>query len=630
MQTRIHMDWLPVDPAWSSRLDSARVLSDCAEVWKALVSLSKHDLDFVECARLDRAAQKLADTGRLPLQGLQRVRLALLGSSTLKHLIPGIRVAGLRRGLWFEVFEGDYGLYQQELLDPASKLYAFRPQVVCLALDAPHLLSLGQGDIENTLERLRSCWFLAKNSLSASVIQQTALPVIPDFFGNNEFRMTDSPQTTLLRLNRRLESAADADGVHLLTVDKYVAIEGLNVWHDPTLWFRAKQEVHPQVSTLYGDYLARLVAAQRGLSAKCLVLDLDNTLWGGLIGEDGLQGIVLGEGNAAGEAFLTFQRYALKLKERGVILAVCSKNDEANALLPFADHADMVLKRSDIACFVANWQDKASNLREIAISLNIGVDALVFVDDNPFERNLVREELPEVSAPEMPEDPAFYIRCLSRAGYFEGLALTEEDHARADQYRVNEQRESLRQSSTDMQSYLRGMQMEMIWKPFDELGLQRIVQLINKTNQFNLTTRRHSEEDVRKLLNNSRVRTWQIRLKDRFGDNGVIAILICLQNEQGDLVIDTWLMSCRVLGRQVEEASLDILVEEARAIGADAIIGDYKPTAKNGMVQDLYARLGFNHLHTDGEGNSRWQLNVNAYKPRKTHITVLESVHAAT
>jgi FkbH-like protein len=289
----------------------------------------------------------------------------------------------------------------------------------------------------------------------------------------------------------------------------------------------------------------------------------------------------------------------------------------------------MVLKRSDIACFVANWEDKASNLRHIAKTLNIGTDALVFVDDSPFERNLVRQELPEVSVPEMPEDPALYVQCLAAAGYFEGVVLTEEDRKRAAEYGANAERESLRQSSTDMQGYLRGMQMEMSCKPFDLFGLQRIVQLINKTNQFNLTTRRYAEEEVKALLSDRNARTWQIRLGDRFGDNGLIAALIGMLNEHGDLVMDTWLMSCRVLGRQVEEASLNLVVEEAKNIGANRIIGIYRPTAKNGMVSDHYARLGFSHLETDSAGNSHWQLDVKMYKPRETHIKVLEDARAA-
>ncbi len=415
-----------------------------------------------------------------------------------------------------------------------------------------------------------------------------------------------------------------------MAVDKYAAIEGLEIWPVPTLWFRSKQEIHPRVSPLYGDYAIRLVAAQKGLTSKCLVLVLDNTLWGGVVGEEGLEGIALGNGSATGEAFVAFQNYILKLKERGVILAVCSKNDEADALLPFTSHRDMVLKRSDIACFVANWLDKASNLRQIAHSLNIGIESLVFVDDSPFERNLIRQELPEVAVPEMPEDPALYVQYLSRAGYFEALTLTQEDRERSGQYQANAERETLRESSPDLQSYLRSMQMEMEWRPFDELGLKRIVQLINKTNQFNLTTRRYSEGAVRELLTDPRARSWQIRLKDRFGDNGVIAVLICVLRASGELFIDTWLMSCRVLGRRVEEASLDLLVDEANRIGVETILAEYRPTAKNGMVKDLYARLGFDLIDTDREGNRRWQLNVRMYNPFNPPISILEGMHAGS
>jgi FkbH-like protein len=269
-----------------------------------------------------------------------------------------------------------------------------------------------------------------------------------------------------------------------------------------------------------------------------------------------------------------------------------------------------------------------SNLRQIASRLNIGTDALVFVDDNPFERGLVRKELPEVFVPEMPEDPALYVQCLSRAGYFEGLVLTAEDRQRADQYYANAGRESLRQESPDLGTYLQEMQMEILWKPFDKAGLQRIVQLINKTNQFNLTTRRYREGEVRKFLGDSKVCTWQISLRDRFGDNGVISILIGLLNQEGDMVMDTWLMSCRVLGRQVEEAALNVIVDTALGIGVKRIFGEYKPTSKNGIVADLYSRLGFNHLDTDGEGNSSWVLDVKTYERRETHIAIREGAHA--
>jgi FkbH-like protein len=352
------------------------------------------------------------------------------------------------------------------------------------------------------------------------------------------------------------------------------------------------------------------------------VLDLDNTLWGGIIGDDGLDGIVLGQGSALGEAFVSFQNYAQELSRRGVILAVCSKNDEANALAPFEKHPDMVLRRSDIACFVANWQDKPANLRAIAQALNIGMDSLVLADDNPFERNMVRRELPMVGVPELPEDPALYARCVADAGYFEMLRITTEDVERSKQYQRNLERELLRSSSTDVESYLKSLDMRLVWRPFDQVGLQRIVQLINKTNQFNLTTRRYSQAEVTALMSDPRCLTLQLRLLDTFGDNGIIAIVIGKPESPGssDMLIDTWLMSCRVLGRQVEEATLNVVMAEAARLGARKLIGEYRPTAKNDMVREHYAKLGFAAATAGADHATRWARSVEDFVPNPTFI----------
>ena len=376
---------------------------------------------------------------------------------------------------------------------------------------------------------------------------------------------------------------------------------------------------------MYGELVARLLAAKQGRSAKCLVLDLDNTLWGGVVGDDGLEGLVIGQGSALGEAFVAFQEYARELARRGVILAVCSKNDEANAVEPFDKHPEMVLKRHDIASFVANWNDKASNLRAITDELNIGIDSLVFVDDNPFERTLVRRELPMVAVPEVGDDPATFAQTLADAGYFEALAVTEEDRARGEQYQGNRQRERLKASTTDLDSYLRSLEMELIWRRFDKVGLQRTVQLINKTNQFNLTTRRYTEEDVLAVMEDSRAFGLQLRLVDRFGDNGIIAIVIGKMNGTEDLAIDTWLMSCRVLGRQVEPTTLNLIAETAKRLGARRLIGEYLPTKKNGMVKDHYAKLGFTVAETGEDGSSRAVLDLPTFAPASTFITVTET-----
>jgi FkbH-like protein len=596
--------------------------------WNEISRLAGSRIDFLQTAQLDRSVQKFYAKGMLAEAGLKPLRVALLGSSTLKHLVPGIRVAGYRRKLWLDVLEGEYGMYLQDFLDTSSKLYSFKPNVVVMALDAHHIAEGDRADIQELIGNLRHCWAIAKREFGCTVIQQTALPVFPLLMGSNEHRLAESPRERIRRFNLELRQAADQDGVHLLAIEEQVAADGTNAWYDPALWHRSKQEVHPRIGHVYGDLLVRLIAADRGLSAKCLVLDLDNTLWGGVIGDDGLHGIQLGQGSSMGEAFVAFQRYVLGLKRRGVILAVCSKNDEANALAPFEQHPEMVLRRDDIACFVANWDDKASNLRKIARALNIGLDSLVFADDNPFERNLVREELPQVGVPELPDDPSFYISTLADAGYFEALSVTAEDRERGHQYQANVERDLLRETTTDLTTYLQNLQMQLIPNPFDEVSLARVTQLINKTNQFNLTTRRYTEAEVRVVMNDPRAVTLQMRLLDRFGDNGIIAILIAKVHANEDAVIDTWLMSCRVLGRQVEEACLNVLAEQARALGARRLIGEYLPTAKNGMVSNLYGRLGFEPAGSLAEGGARFSLDLTNFDAAPVLMTIVEATHA--
>ena len=615
--------WLPQHPSWTESLSTAAEQTDESSRWRHLIAASHARIDFMETAKLDRVLRKAFPDGA-PAAAGKPIRLALLGSSTLKHLVPAIRIGALRHGLWVDVFEGDYGQYRQELVDAGSPLAEFRPHIVLLALDGHHVAAGAGGNVDSALENIVTCWEGAKKNFGATVIHQTVLPVFPRVLGNNEQRETDSSAAVIELLNARLRTAADQHGVHLLSIDSYAAQHGLREWYDPVLWHRSKQEVHPRVSHFYGELVGRLLGAIRGRSSKCLVLDLDNTLWGGVIGDDGLEGIHLGQGSTMGEAFVAFQQYAKQLLNRGIILAVCSKNDEVNALSPFEKHPDMVLKRKDIACFVANWQDKAGNLRHIAKTLNIGLDSLVFADDNPFERNLVRQELPEVQVPELPEDPSLYVETIADAGYFEALTITAEDRERGGQYRANAEREELKASATDMEGYLRGLGMELDVRAFDGIGLARIVQLINKTNQFNLTTRRYTEAEVREMMSDPGVAAYQFRLTDRFGDNGMIAVLI--GKLQGSaLVMDTWLMSCRVLGRQVEEACLNTMVDAAHRLGASRIVGEYIPSPKNNMVRELYGKLGFTLDSTEDSGTTRWVLDLNGYEKQPVIMNIQQS-----
>lgn len=626
--TELH--WLPTHADWRQRLRA--LPSDPATAWDNAVALANSRLNFVLTNALDETIRRILPTGPDSLP-TKKVRLAVLGASTTTHLLPAIRVAGLRRGIWIDTYENDYGQYLQELTDPDSGLHAFKPTAILIALDAHHLTAgitaamepaAADAALTEMQERLQQVWQAARDAFKCPVLQQTVLPLHRPVLGNNEHRLAGSRAWFVGRLNAALRPMAEQAGIDLLTIDDRAAIDGTAKWHDAALWHRSKQEVSPTVAPLYGDLVGRWVAAKQGRSFKCLVLDLDNTVWGGVIGDDGLEGIVLGQGSPLGEAYTAFQDYARELTRRGVILAVCSKNDEANALEPFDKHPEMVLKRGDIACFVANWDNKADNIRAIARDLNIGLDSLVFIDDNPFERNLVRQELPMVAVPEVSDDPTDYPVAIADAGYFEGLSVTDEDRERTAQYQGNRARDALKAAVTDLPSYLRGLEMELICKRFDKIGMQRIVQLINKSNQFNLTTRRYTDEDVQAVMADPDAFGLQLRLTDRFGDNGVIAIVIGRLQPNKDLYIDTWLMSCRVLGRQVEPTTLNLICQEAKRLGARRVVGEYIPTKKNGMVKDHYARLGFTVMETDPSGGNLNMLDLGSFTPADTFIHVVE------
>jgi FkbH-like protein len=367
---------------------------------------------------------------------------------------------------------------------------------------------------------------------------------------------------------------------------------------------------------LYADHVVRLVAALRGKSRRCLVLDLDNTLWGGVVGDDGLEGIKLAQGDPTGEAHLALQRFALSLRDRGIVLAVSTKNDDDVARRVFREHPEMMIREDHIAVFQANWDDKATNLKAIADELALGLESLVFLDDNPAERALIRQMLPEIAVPELPDDPTLYAPTLAAAGYFESIAYSDEDRKRADFYQTNARRASLQKQVGDLNAYLMSLDMEITFAPFDAVGRARISQLINKSNQFNLTTCRYTEAEVAGLESDPRCFTLQVRLADAFGDNGMISVVIC-RHEGTDAwlrawTIDTWLMSCRVLGRGVERMVLRELLQHAKQRGIDRLIGIYRPTERNAMVRDHYQGLGFRRISEAPNKETVWELGIDA------------------
>jgi FkbH-like protein len=587
--------------------------------------LALHRLDVNQLHTFGRALP-----GIIARNEIKTVKLGVLSNGTPDLILPAFVVSALRHGVWLESVATSFDQAAQQALDPASDINRARCDFVLLALDHRGLALLPvPGDperarslVDHALQHIDALRRGLRNSSGCSVILQT-LPQLPmALFGSLERSVPGTTQWMIDQFNRDLRAAVAGSSDLLLDVAALAEVVGLTCWHDPVQWAVGKFPCAHDVVPLYADWLGRLLAAARGKARKCLVLDLDNTLWGGVIGDDGLGGIVLGNGSPAGEAFLSVQQAALALRDRGVILAVSSKNDDEVARSVFRKHPEMLLKESHIAVFQANWRDKAANIKAIAEALNIGIDSLVLLDDNPAERAQVRDALPEVAVPELPEDPAFFAQILSAAGYFESIGFTAEDRLRADQYQANAARVELLGAATDLESYLRSLEMKAIIGRFDSVARARITQLINKTNQFNLTTRRYTESQVMALEESSDGLTLQIRLIDKFGDNGIVAIVICVADGP-DWIVDTWLMSCRVLNRKLEETTLNCIVAAAKSVGVRALIGQYVRTEQNKMVKEHYPRLGFERLD-EGDGESRWRLDVERYAAACIPIEIVE------
>jgi len=387
---------------------------------------------------------------------------------------------------------------------------------------------------------------------------------------------------------------------------------GYWTWADTNYWHLAKLPFHPDCNAIFADRFGSLLAAYRGKSRRALILDCDNTLWGGVIGDDGMDGIKIGQGSATGEAHLAVQKMALNLRERGVVLGVSSKNTDEIAMRVFKEHPDMLLRPDDIAIFRINWTDKAANIEDIAKTLNLGLQSIVFLDDNPAERARVRKALPEVGVPEVGDNAADYPSLVIQAGYFNSTRFSREDAKRADMYTQNAKRADALEALGDYGEYLASLNMKVSLRPFDETGRSRIAQLISKSNQFNLTTRRYSAAEIKDIQEAPDRFHLQVRLADSFGDNGMISVVIANKSES-DWIIDLWLMSCRVLGRRVEEVVLAHIVDAAKSAGVERLIGHYIPTDRNGIVEDHYAKLGFKREESDDRDCTVWALNIADY-----------------
>jgi FkbH-like protein len=609
------LEWLPRPPEdFSKRCRELRETT--GEVGREVRALAAFGLDENKLTRLASSIESVRGRagGLLPLTPF---RLGIISNATSHFLVPALVATAARYGIALECVESNYGQVMQEALAADSMINRSKPDAVLVALDYRGLaLDAHLGDVAAVdrvtaaaLDELRVVRDALRRNCGASCIFQTLARPVEATFGSLDLALPGTRRNVIDAFNRSLAMNLAGQGDLLLDVAGLAETVGLSAWHDPTLWNLGKIPFANAYLPIYSDLACRLIAALRGKSRRCLVLDLDNTLWGGVIGDDGLEGIILGQGDPQGEAFLEIQRAALALRDRGIVLAVSSKNCDETARLPFQSHPEMLMRENHVAVFQANWNDKATNIQAIAKELSLGLDSFVFLDDNPAERRLVRELLPEVAVPELPEDPALYVRTLLAAGYFEAVTFSQEDQKRADLYQNNARRVELQRATGDIDAYLKSLNMTITFQPFDEIGRARIAQLISKSNQFNLTTRRYSEAQVAETEADPSCFTLQVRLVDTFGDNGMISVIIC-RREAHRWEIDTWLMSCRVLARRVEQAVLQELVVHARALGITQIVGTYLPTERNRLVEDHYAKLGFTQCPGTTEGSTKWTLEV--------------------
>jgi FkbH-like protein len=542
---------------------------------------------------VDHLARKVARADALHTR--RSVRLAVLGSVNVDLLSAQIRSACLGHDIDAQLWVGGIDQYTQEIVAPDDRLTRFQPEAVILLLDwrslhLPVESEIPDEIVSDRVEQISELWRRIRSRWGALVVQVAFVPPANDAYASLGATLEGGRTRLIRRINLGLLSQATA-GVSVVDAEALAAKVGMTAWDQPTHWLAAKQYPGPAAAPALAQHIAGVLRAELGLGVKCVALDLDNTLWGGVVGEDGITGIELG-GSPTGEAFQEFQRYLRTLAQRGVPLAVCSKNDPGDARAPFLEHPEMVLRLDDISVFRANWDTKDKNLVAIANTLNIGTDALAFVDDNPVEREWIRQLMPEVEVIDLPSNPAEFCAALADSHCFEATRLTTEDRTRATSYRQDVSRRELGDSVKDVDAFIEGLGMTAELRDFREMDLVRLHQLVNKTNQFNLTTLRMTEADLRDVMSDRDVYTQSLRLRDRFGDLGLVGVLIGRATDTS-LRIEVWLMSCRVLGRRVEEVMLGASARWARSRGLDTLVGEYRRTAKNGLVGDLYPRLGF-------------------------------------
>lgn len=566
--------------------------------------------------------------------GFPIVRMALVGDTATQFVATAIRGMGVERGYNIDLFEAEYNQVERQFLNPTSELYQFHADVIVL-FQSTHKLcehhSLLSVEKQTLLadERLDFVRSICENSAlfgGGGKLIYCNYPEIEDtVFGSYANKVPSSFTYQVRKLNYGLmELAQKYPNMFICDLAGLQNKFGRDFMFASNVYVSTEMVLSVDSLPYVASRIMDIVCAIRGQFKKCLILDLDNTVWGGVVGDDGWENIQIGHGLGIGKAFTEFQEWIKKLKNRGIIIAVCSKNDEDKAKEPFEKNPEMVLHLDDIAVFQANWETKVDNIRTIQRILNIGFDSMVFLDDNPFERNMVRENIPGITVPELPEDPGEYLEYLYSLNLFETASYSGADKDRTRQYQIEAQRVSLAKTFTNEADFLKSLNMVSEVSGFDAFNTPRVAQLSQRSNQFNLRTRRYTEADIKAIeADKEHYATFSFTLEDRFGDNGLICVVILEKCDAETLFVDTWFMSCRVLKRGMENFTLNTIADYARANGYRRIIGEYLPTAKNKMVEEHYPNLGFAKL--EGMPTAQYALDVDSYKHRECYIQIKQA-----
>lgn len=562
-------------------------------------------------------------------------RIAVLGGSTTSDIVSMLELFLLNCGIQPVFYQSEYAQYWQDAMFDAPELAAFQPDLIFIhttsrnITEAPLPLSASEQEVQDALERqythFTQMWEHLAATYHCPILQNNFELPATRLMGNRDGWDCHGMVWFISELNRKFgQYAAAHNDFYIHDIHYLAASYGLDAWHDNSYWYLYKYAMTLDAIPEFAYSLTRIIRSIYGKNKKVLALDLDNTLWGGVIGDDGQEGISVGQETAEAEAYTEVQEYCKAQKQLGVLLTICSKNEPENARLGLS-HPDSVLHEDDFVAIKANWEPKDRNLVQTAEELSLLPESFVFVDDNPAEREIVSAQIAGIAVPEF-QDPADCIRVLDHAGYFETTTFSAADANRSEMYRANAQRAQMQQTYANYTDYLLGLDMHADIRDFDAVALPRIVQLTNKSNQFNLTTRRYTQSEMEQVAaDNKHIRLYG-RLRDKFGDNGIVSVVI--GEISGDtLHIELWLMSCRVLKRDMELAMLDTLVAECRKQGITAICGYYYKTAKNAMVKDLFGTFGFTKTEQFENGDSTWRMEIAGYENQNHVIQVNEKEH---